>query len=239
MPSLGVARSAYETEQWRDLNYYREKLKCFRALLQPERISNMGETLLQMHLDGCLKAAFGITRSYQQLRASDKLIMNWSCVHDIMSAGLSVLYCGLTWYDSARVQQGGSLAGPELVEEAIRACIDMLSYVSAEWQIVGNHLRVFKALATRVLALIHQHHQPLDPSIQMEPGASGLFNDDGAEVGEAMDNTHLSWAGADRDYSDLSGALMGPVSEAFTLDGLDWQDFDWINFDWQSILSTG
>lgn len=240
---LGVSRSAYETDQWRDLNYYRERLKCFRALLQPDRITRMTVSQLELHLDDCLKASMGITRCYQELRASDRLVMNWSCVHDIMSAGFSALYCSLTWYDSIRSQQQWVLDCSALVDESIRTCIDMLGYISEEWRIVGKHLDVFRTLASRVLGLLGQQPQHDFPSsllmpsleVRLEPGGSEFHALGAEEVGEA--NIEL-WA-TEKANSGLSGVLMGPVSEAFTIDGLDWQDFDWTNFDWQSILSTG
>lgn len=252
IPGLGVCRSVYETDQWRDLNYYRERLKCVRALIQPDRIAQVTGSQLESHLDDCLKASMGITRCYQELRASDRLVMNWSCVHDIMSAGFSVLYCGLTWYDSVRSrQQWEQQSCPALIEEAIRACVDMLAYISEEWRVVGKHLGVFRTLASRVLGLLgqqqpqHAFHQPSSLLVPPALGAPGLepaggseFQALGAEeVGEA--NIEL-WASERGNMAGgLSEVLMGPVSEAFTIDGMDWQDFDWTNFDWQAILSTG
>lgn len=85
--------------------------------------------------------------------------MNWTCVHDIISAGFTSLYCALMTFESRRGGDGGAEDLPETqgtLLEAVSACVEILGRIAATWKTVDRHLRTFDALSKAVQKLIQE-----------------------------------------------------------------------------------
>lgn len=212
-PILGQDRSAYETIQWRDLNYFRERLKCFRplALLSKGNASHPW-------MDACQEAATHVVKLYRSLWTNDKFVLNWTCVHDMMSAGFTLLYCGLAQTDAQRKVEVSDMT----------ACVsETLSHIAEKWPSVNRHVSVFRALAGQVA-----------DSMQLDAGDTNL---------EAMDLTiegahppenpePLVWGPDSGHQADVwDAALVAFLDEPFDIGTIDWGTVDWGALDWDAM----
>ncbi|KAF7551169.1 hypothetical protein G7Z17_g5208 [Cylindrodendrum hubeiense] len=230
-PLVQEARNTYETTQWRDLNYHRERLKCFRFLvLSRKRGQRFGDDLVMQH---CLEAAAHVPMLYQEILASEKLILNWTCVHDIMSAGFTMLYCGLGYREAMRrwphVSNDTWNQHWSLIRRSTSSAIGILAHIADKWASVERHVRVFKALAGRVADLIQVTQ--LNPTESAQEAADPCPPLIGGEINPlAMDETWFSGISYPSNVPDIGE--------------MDWNDIDWDAVlagdapDWPSIDDT-
>lgn len=239
-PILLEPRNPYETIQWRDLNYFRECLKCYRLLILTGReksaatSNNNGGSIIEcFHL--CHEAAFQVAALYQAFRATDKLILNWTCVHDMMSAGFTTLYCGIAQRQMARTAGRSPPAwGVDLsaqsaqLEATTSVIIDTLSYIAQRWPTVKRHVRVFQDLAARVAESARSTnldacardetmagHQPAEIA---DSGLPSAFLPTGVP---GWENSHVGNA-------DVWDAAMAQfLDEPLELSNIDWGAIDW------------
>jgi hypothetical protein len=220
-PLLAEPRTVYETAQWRDLNYFRERLKLYRLLvlagggLEGAR----GSGTLAANVANALHAAEQITTLYQSLRTADKLILNWTCVHDMMSAGFSTLCCGIAQRQLSTVATDTS--------DTIRAVIGILEHIAERWLPVRNHLEAFRTLAARV-AESDQHAvrgEPVPTSTTTTAAVGYGGNGPEAVGGEG------AFAG---------GAMWDAAMAAFLDAPLDLGNIEWGAIDWDAMeILTG
>ena len=233
-PILARPRNAYETAHWRDLNYYRERLRCHRLLMllgrrrRRRRRRSGGQAAGEggaEPLESCQEAASQVALLYQAMRASDTLILNWTCVHDMMSAGFTVLYCGLARQEAA---QGGGEA-PTTTElwdrevSRVRGTTDTvigtLAHIATRWTTVGKHVRVFRVLAGRVLDAMQSVPSELGaigPRTTGVPPAAASTRDEGAWLGEFGHQAEM-W----------DAAMIAFLNEPVDLGSIDWGVVDW------------
>lgn len=102
IPRIVAPRNVYETPDWRDLNYYRELLNLSRSLALSPRTERETNVSVDVHLQPCLQEAANVIHSYKLLHASDKLVMNRTCVHVIVSAGCMALCCAVIYMTCPR-----------------------------------------------------------------------------------------------------------------------------------------
>lgn len=225
-PVLAETRTVYETTQWRDLNYFRERLKCYRLLVLtcggPDNTHASGN--LAANMFHALHAADQITKLYQSLRTADKLILNWTCVHDMMSAGFSTLCCGIAQRQLSATTSDTS--------ETIRAVIGILEYIAERWAPVRSHLEAFRTLARRV-AEPDQQTVPQDESrafLTTEVTAAA------GDIGGAGGGPEFTGGGFGGEGASAAGASMWDAAMAAFLDApLDLDSIEWGAIDWGAM----
>ncbi|KAJ3538722.1 hypothetical protein NM208_g5782 [Fusarium decemcellulare] len=217
-PLLLEPRSVYESKHWRDLNFEREQLRCFRFLVLLEKRRNKELIGPGSYLDLCLKAASQVAALYRQIQGTDKLVMNWTCVHDVLNAGFTALYCGLVhgdlerpWNDSVESWNQAHC----LVLDSITSITETLTYISQRWAVVEKHLRVFKMLSGRVSGAMQARHLLIEQSLGLQ---------EQAQLGDAEPNVPEFDAGL--------------REETIPLENLDWSHVDWDHVDWEAILGA-
>ncbi|KAH6679899.1 fungal-specific transcription factor domain-containing protein [Plectosphaerella plurivora] len=221
-PVVAEPRTVYETSQWRDLNYFRERLKCYRLLVltggDPE--DGHGNGSLASNLTRALHDADQIARLYQSLHTADKLILNWTCVHDMMSAGFSTLCCSIALRQLSATMPGTS--------ETILAVIGILEYIAERWAPVRSHLEAFRSLARRVAESdqqgVHQN-EPRAFTTTAVTNAAG-FGTDEAGPDTAVDG--FGGEGAFAGGANMWDAAMAAFLDApLDLDSIEWGAIDW------------
>lgn len=209
-PLLHEPCSVYESKHWRDLNYSRERLRCFRFLFLLERTRKKEAFGSGSCLKLALEAASQVASLYHQIKGTNKLVMNWTCVHDVLSAGFTVLYCGLIYGESDGAWSDSLQAWTELrslILDSIASISETLSHIAEHWAVVGKHLLVFRTLAGRVSDAIQTRHSLME------------YASDWQQLG------------------DLSGENWElPMGFPEHVNGLD--HIDWSQVDWTSIFET-
>lgn len=220
-PILTEPRNIYESIQWRDLNYFRERLKCFRLLFIKVDHTSSSDRIVS--LDRCHEAAAQIAWLYQSMRASDKLIMNWTCVHDMMSAGFTNLYCGIALRDIAQddATVGEWSSRSNNIQKTTSAVVDTLSYIAERWPSVKKHAHVFKALATRVEDSMRSAMSLQTMSISSGPVASGNLPEVDIDMAP---NSEIS---LDHQMDTWDSAMAAFLDQPFDLGNIDWGAVDW------------
>ncbi|KAL3441530.1 fungal-specific transcription factor domain-containing protein [Aspergillus insuetus] len=214
-PIVSQPHNVYESIQWRDLNYFRECLKCFRvlALQSPEYGTS--------YLDRVTEAASQVVMLYQAMRTKDNLILNWTCVHDMMSAGFTNLYCGIARRDVARNDNMTACSWQEkwsTIHSTTLAVIEVLSYIADKWPTATTHVRVFEALATKVA-------HSMEPTLL---GTSNIVLRPTAAVRPSGLEDAGSWDADFGRYAEMwDAALAAFLDEPLDLGNIDWGAVDW------------
>jgi hypothetical protein len=226
-PVLSQPRNAYETSEWRDLNYSRERLKCYRLLVlttrRQEHTNNGG--LATENLRHAVDAASQIAILYRALRTADKLILNWTCVYDMMSAGFTALYCVIALRQLSQEAESSGRhpadTAPD-ISEMINAIIDTLQYIVVKWPTVNRHCQAFKALTQRVFASGQQQSSHGAVGVESQAGSvmapNAVFSDDNGPLRE----TPFSGSA---DVWDA--ALAAFLDEPLNMENIEWGAIDW------------
>ncbi|KAF9871166.1 hypothetical protein CkaCkLH20_11335 [Colletotrichum karsti] len=161
------------------------------------------------------------------MRTSDKLVMNWTCVHDVMSAGFTVLYCGLSRQDLTRNHAVSLQAWNRqlsMILEITSSIIDTLAHIAETWTSVGKHIRIFKALAGKVV-----------DSLQ-----STFVVDLGGDAASIAPLRNTGEQGPTGDFStEIHQAQSWNMPPAFSDNMLNLDNIDWSMIDWDEILPPG
>lgn len=214
-PLVLEPRNIYESPEWRDLNYFRERLKCFRLLM----LAKSDQDAAAASLDQCHQATSQIAILYRSMRANDKLIMNWTCVHDMMSAGFTNLYCSIVQRDITRyINEVSASDVSSSIQRTTAAIIDTLSYISEKWPSVKKHASVFKALASRVEDSIRPTEK-LAQVIEVSPVIGTSAED---TVGRSQRES-----GVDHHAEMWDAAMVAFLDEPLDLGNIDWGSVDW------------
>ncbi|KAH7347006.1 hypothetical protein BKA66DRAFT_447694 [Pyrenochaeta sp. MPI-SDFR-AT-0127] len=172
--------NAYETNEYLDINFHRERMKILSYLVLPigtqDYMTSVADLWQYMH------SAHSILAAYQRQSKDGHLILNWTCVQDALKCGFGILYCATSIPDQ-RQREG---TGPGLLRSeldafvaALQMCGDILSHITAQWYTVRRHANAFQQMSEAVLNLIarstrivtreqtpHVEHQSLDPSTE-------------------------------------------------------------------------
>ena len=144
--------------------------------------------------------------------------MNWTCVHDMMSAGFTDLYCGIVQRDNAQEEEHGNWAQRALnIQQTTSAIIDILSYIAVKWPLVETHVHMFRTLAGRV-----------DDSMRVGAAERELrahYIDDALGAVVAGDSHRNS--GVDHPADVWDAAMAAFLDQPLDLGNIDWGTVDW------------
>ncbi|RSM10896.1 hypothetical protein CDV31_007024 [Fusarium ambrosium] len=145
--------NAYETKQYLDINFHRERMKFLSYLVLPS--DNAQNTTASIdHLWQYTLSAYQILLAYQKQSNDSFLKPNWMYVQDVLKSGFGILYCAVGIPEHRRQQnEGVSLTPSELdtVVNALKLCGETLSKIMAEWQTVQRHTNAFMQMSEAVL----------------------------------------------------------------------------------------
>ena len=169
--------NSYETVEYFDVNFHRERIKLFSALILPNNADSQQFTPKIEHCLQCLLSAAQIISSYQSLSRSGLLVTNWTYVQDILKSGFIILSCGVQIPKALRQNQAeaSKFHTRDLLamSEAIKSCREILVMISAQWQTVNPHRIAFEKLSEEVSKL-------LEKSLQQSRSALEGNSDQGA-----------------------------------------------------------
>lgn len=231
-PLLVNPRNVYETTHWRDLNFYRERLKCFRPFILLGKESDA--PLYRESLHACQEASSKVASLYMDLRTSDKLVLNWTCVHDMLSAGFTVLFCALLSRDMVppRDRSINSSWDKEYgdFEENVACILDTLSHIAERGPTVERNVSVFKVLASRV-------------SDSVRPGATSS-NEEGAwprmmgPVGPFTQSENMPQDSGNLGHQAevWDAAMVSFLNEPFDFGSINWGTVEWDSSDLLDLM---
>jgi hypothetical protein len=152
------------------MQYHRERMSLYRGLV----LTSMKGTIrpAEQYLHRCLEAASQVVAAYRALSNSDRLLLHWTCVNDILLSGFTVLYCSLHLSQSSQ-----ALASPNhpldedlfsSIQDTVNFCLAILQHIAKAWKSVQYHLALFQKLSNEVIQLTSSpqnvpDHQP-DPN---------------------------------------------------------------------------
>lgn len=155
----------YHSRQWVDLNFFKEALSCYKAIIIP----SPGQSLHHQHgtvddVLGCAESAIQIPRCYETLPSSEWRVMNWTCVQDLLSAGFAILYSLHAMHEIC--SSSGTVIGDSLLQQAfssLEICSTLLSHIAQQWKSVHSNLGFFEILtrATRRIVSSQGRSEPL------------------------------------------------------------------------------
>ncbi|KAF9761634.1 hypothetical protein IL306_003755 [Fusarium sp. DS 682] len=155
------------------------------------------------------------------MRFNDNLILNWTCVHDMMSAGFTNLYCGIARRDVARNDNMTACLWHKkwsTIHSTTLAVLDVLSYIADKWPTATTHVRVFEALAARVAQSMEPN--PFDTTnTVLRPTAA--VRSSGTEDASLWDTDFGRYA------EMWDAALAAFLDEPLDLGNIDWGAVDW------------
>ncbi|KAL2106944.1 hypothetical protein VUR80DRAFT_5455 [Thermomyces stellatus] len=225
-PIISTPCNVYETPEWRDLNYYRELLSLYRAVALPRGLKEPGTgSRFNIYLKPCMQAAMQVIRAYQALHVAEKLVMNWTCVHDVISAGFASLYCALVTFESCHSEgsMDDLLETKDTLLEAVSTCVQILGHIAKFWRTVDKHLRTFDALSKAVLKLIHEQPCFTSGSGSNEKASGMQSSVSAAPLANAISDQPLDSA----EVEGLGWSLQSSDYDAGLLSGIDWDSVDW------------
>ncbi|CAH0055859.1 unnamed protein product [Clonostachys solani] len=231
-PMLVSPRSVYETTHWRDLNFYRERLKCFRPFILLGKENDA--PFYRDSLHACQEASSKVASLYMDLRTSDKLVLNWTCVHDMMSAGFTMLFCALLSRDLLpprdRAIESTWVKKYEDFEQSVACILDTLSHIAERWPTVERHVSVFKALANRVTDSVRpgatsSNDEGAWPRM-MGPAGPFTQSEDMAQDSEILGHQAEVW----------DAAMVSFLNEPFDLGSINWGTVEWDSSDLLDLM---
>ncbi|KAF4954357.1 hypothetical protein FSARC_12154 [Fusarium sarcochroum] len=147
--------NAYETKEYLDINFHRERMKFLSYLVLP---SDAQDTTASIeHSWQYTLSAYQILLSYQKQSNDGFLAPNWTYVQDVLKSGFGILYCAVGIPEQRRrSNEGAGLLPPELdtIVNALKLCGETLKQITAEWQTVQRHANAFVQMSESVLELI-------------------------------------------------------------------------------------
>jgi hypothetical protein len=147
--------NAYETSEYLDINFHRERMKILSYLVLPmdskNSITSVTDLWQYMH------SAHNILAAYQKQTKDGHLILNWTCVQDALKSGFGILYCAISIPEQRlREDNAGGLLRSELdtLVAPLQMCSEVLGHITAQWHTVQRHANAFQQMSEAVLELI-------------------------------------------------------------------------------------
>lgn len=137
-PVFQAPRSLYESQDWFDLLYFRERLILIRKAVElvPKRHGIPPEHLLNQ----CLECAMSTIKLYSRLFQQGRITHTRSYFQMMFTAGLSVMFC---------VSVSSTLRQPA-VQETLRLCGEILRRMGAKLPDAMHYVSVYEALHRNV-----------------------------------------------------------------------------------------
>lgn len=221
----------YNSVQWIDLNYYKEKLSCYKIMIIPPQ--GQKTTLHLSTLDEirrCLESAAEIPHCYRDLPWGEWRMMNWTCVQDLLSSGFIMLYCLHVIHELSQLPDSDpnhivvTIGDPwfQKTFDSLYCCNSILSRISQHWRTVRNQQRIFEILTTTTYQLLTsvRHEGPV-PSI--------------LESNDAFDPSQLP--PLENNYYSMMNSSMINTDQADLDLNIDLNGVDFDGLDWEQILS--
>ncbi|KAJ4245468.1 hypothetical protein NW762_013977 [Fusarium torreyae] len=150
-----IPTNAYETKEYLDINFHRERMKFLSYLVLPSDAQD--NTASIEHSWQYTLSAYQILLAYQKQFDNGFLVPNWTYVQDVLKSGFGILYCAVGIPEQRRRNdEGVSLLPSELdtIVNALKLCGETLSKITTEWQTVQRHANAFVQMSEAVLELI-------------------------------------------------------------------------------------
>ena len=158
IPVVANPRNTYESAEWMELNYQREKMNCL-TIIAPLDGRDSSRQIADLRL--CLDAAVMVVQCYQALSSSDRSVMNWTCVQDILRSGFTILYCLHAMSKSQPGQMENSTqptTEQATASDAIRTCSEFLCHIAQRWHTVERHARIFENMSSEISRQVSSMH---------------------------------------------------------------------------------
>lgn len=147
--------NAYETKEYLDINFHRERMKFLSYLVIPSYAQEVTASI--EHLWQYMLSAHQILLAYQRQSGDGFLVPNWTYVQDVLKSGFGILYCAVRIPEQrCQNNDGAGLLRCELdtVVGALRLCGETLNLITAQWQTVQRHADAFSQMSEAVLEFI-------------------------------------------------------------------------------------
>ncbi|KAK5987468.1 Pyrimidine pathway regulatory 1-like protein [Cladobotryum mycophilum] len=174
------SKCIFETREYMDVNYYRERMFIYSALVVPTG-SELHAFRPDVHyLRLCLEPAVQIIFLYQVMLQKGIQTTLWTLVQDILRSGFMTLYCGIHISNIlSDCEKIGSPTAPNLPEpsvliKALDDCRQMLRDISLKWTAVSPHWVAFDRLAGEVKQLIEGSSKSNTPVNQIGEGTTSM-----------------------------------------------------------------
>lgn len=206
--------NAYETKEYLDINFHRERMKFLSYLVLPSDMTGHAANQSIEHLWQYTLSAYQILLAYQKQSIDGFLAPNWTYVQDVLKSGFGILYCAVGIPEQrgreSRGAPGGALLPAELdtVFSALRLCGETLGQITAEWQTVQRHADAFMYMSEAVLEMIATTARATREGSREDQGGSG------GGVGDAFDGMDLDLATLDSTLNMFQGGGAAPFSDA-------------------------
>lgn len=149
--------NAYETKEYLDINFHRERMKFLSYLVVPSEAWEAWEAPATARIEDLWQytlSARQILLAYKKQSNDGFLAPNWTYVQDVLKSGFGILYCALRIPEQRRRNREGSgLLDSELdtVVAALRLCGEILTRIVGQWQTVKRHASAFIQMSEAVL----------------------------------------------------------------------------------------
>ncbi|KAL4870275.1 hypothetical protein BDV12DRAFT_195654 [Aspergillus spectabilis] len=147
--------NAYETKEYLDINFHRERMKFLSYLVLPSDTQKTAASI--EHLWEYTLSAYQILLVYQKQSSDGFLAPNWTYVQDVLKPGFGILYCAVGIPEQRRRNnEDVGLLRLEIntVVNALKLCGETLSQITAQWQTVKRHAAAFMQISEAVLELV-------------------------------------------------------------------------------------
>lgn len=147
--------NAYETKEYLDINFHRERMKFLSYLALPAphwQVTPCIEHLWQYTL-----SAHQILLAYQKQSSDGYLVPNWTYVQDVLKCGFGILFCAVGIPEQRRRNNeriGLLPAELDTVVNSLKLCGQTLSQITIQWHTVKRHADAFTQMSEAVLELI-------------------------------------------------------------------------------------
>ncbi|PTB46364.1 hypothetical protein M441DRAFT_127798 [Trichoderma asperellum CBS 433.97] len=157
----------FHTTEYMDVNFYRERLFIYSALVVPtgQEAHSFKPDVTYLRL--CLDPAVQIIFLYQTLLVKGVKTVLWTWIQDILRSGFMILYCGIHISNilNSRDEITSSITTdhipePSSVIKALDDCRQMLKDISLQWSAVTPHWVAFDRLSCEVRKLIENSSAP-------------------------------------------------------------------------------
>lgn len=174
--------NAYETKEYLDINFHRERMKFLSYLVLPSDTQEATASI--EHLWQYTLSAYQILLAYQKQSSDGFLAPNWTYVQDVLKSGFGILYCAVGIpQQRRRNNEGAGLLRSELdtVVNALKLCGETLSQITAQWKTVKRHANAFIQMSQAVLELVASTTQDATRD-QPQAGTCGAAPADAEEI---------------------------------------------------------
>ncbi|KOS20598.1 putative transcriptional regulatory protein [Escovopsis weberi] len=184
------SKCIFETREYMDVNYFRERMFIYSALVVPADAELHAFRPDVKYLRLCLEAAVQIVVLYQLMLQRGIQTTLWTWVQDALRSGFMILYCGIhisnifSDYHKVNSPTAPNVPEPAMIIQALDDCRKMLKDISHKWAAVNPHWAAFDRLSGQVKKLIESLSRPDTAADQPAPAVESSSSS--IEMGGAM-----------------------------------------------------